>query len=88
MRVPEEPVFIDHFRQNTVLSSLHLKSTVHVGAPQKAAVATLLYSVEPTLEGPLSFVLFESSPIHLSQHGPPLSSLSGIHTRIDAQDII
>ncbi len=30
MRVPEEPVFIDLFRQNSVFTSLHLKSPVHV----------------------------------------------------------
>jgi hypothetical protein len=30
MRVPEEPVFIDLFRQNPVFTSLHLKSPVHV----------------------------------------------------------
>ncbi len=30
MRVPEEPVCIDIFRQNPVFTSLHLKSPVHV----------------------------------------------------------
>ncbi len=30
MRVPEEPVCIDLFRQNPVFTSLHLKSPVHV----------------------------------------------------------
>jgi hypothetical protein len=30
MRVPEEPVYIDLFRQNSVFTSLHLKSPVHV----------------------------------------------------------
>jgi hypothetical protein len=29
MRVPEEPVCIDIFRQNPVFTSLHLKSPVH-----------------------------------------------------------
>ncbi len=30
MRVPEEPVCIDLFRQNPVFTSLHLNSPVHV----------------------------------------------------------
>jgi hypothetical protein len=30
MRVPEEPVCIDLFRQNPVFTSLHLKYPVHV----------------------------------------------------------
>jgi hypothetical protein len=30
MRVPEEPVCIELFRQNPVFTSLHLKSPVHV----------------------------------------------------------
>ncbi len=34
MRVPEEPVCIDLFRQNPVSTSLHLKSPVHVVPPQ------------------------------------------------------
>jgi hypothetical protein len=33
MRVSEEPVCIDHFRQNPVFSSLHLRSPVHVVPP-------------------------------------------------------
>jgi hypothetical protein len=34
MRVPEEPVCIDLFRQNPVFTSLHLKYPVHVVPPQ------------------------------------------------------
>jgi hypothetical protein len=33
MRVPEEPVCIDLFRQNPVFTSLHLKSPVNVVPP-------------------------------------------------------
>ncbi len=33
MRIPEEPVYIDLFRQNPVFTSLHLKSTIHVVPP-------------------------------------------------------
>jgi hypothetical protein len=33
MRVPEEPVCIDLFRQNPVFTSLHLKSPIHVTRP-------------------------------------------------------
>jgi hypothetical protein len=35
MRVPEEPVCIDLFRQNPVFTSLHLKYPVRVVPPQK-----------------------------------------------------
>jgi hypothetical protein len=34
MRVPEEPVCSDLFRKNPVITSLHLKSPVHVVPPQ------------------------------------------------------
>jgi hypothetical protein len=34
MRVAEEPVCIDLFRQNAVLTSLHLKYTFHVIPPK------------------------------------------------------
>jgi hypothetical protein len=37
MRVPEEPVCIDLFRQNPVFTSLHLKYPVHVVPPQDNA---------------------------------------------------
>jgi hypothetical protein len=33
MRVPQEPVCVDLFRQNPVFTSLHLKSPVHVVPP-------------------------------------------------------
>jgi hypothetical protein len=35
MRVPEEPVCMDLFRQNPVFTSLHLKYPVHVVPPQE-----------------------------------------------------
>jgi hypothetical protein len=33
MRVSEEPVCIDLFRQNPIITSLHLRSPVHVVPP-------------------------------------------------------
>ncbi len=42
MRVPEEPVCIDIFRQNPVFTSLHLKSPVHV---HRLSYSTLLCRV-------------------------------------------
>jgi hypothetical protein len=40
MRVPEEPVCIDLFRENPVFTSLHLKYPVHVIPPLKAQVTS------------------------------------------------
>ncbi len=40
VRVSEEPVCIDIFRQNPVFNSLHLRSPVHVGPPQRTAKST------------------------------------------------
>ena len=40
MRVPEEPVWIDLFRQNQVFTSLHLKSPVHDVQPQAYILTT------------------------------------------------
>jgi hypothetical protein len=45
MRVPEEPVCFDLFRQNPVFTSLHLKSPVHVhrlGIAQKNSVYSIV----------------------------------------------
>jgi hypothetical protein len=47
MRVPEEPVCIDLFRQNPVFTSLHLKSPVHVVPPQ----FVLSQSLQSLMEG-------------------------------------
>jgi hypothetical protein len=41
MRVPEEPVCIDLFRQNPVFTSLHLKSPVHVHRLRKGMKRTV-----------------------------------------------
>jgi hypothetical protein len=43
MRVPEEPVCIDIFRQNPVFTSLHLKYPVHVVLPQSRGCFYLLH---------------------------------------------
>jgi len=41
MRVPEEPVCIDLFRQNPVFTFLHLKSPVHVVPPLARVISAL-----------------------------------------------
>jgi hypothetical protein len=48
MRVPEEPVCIDLFRQNPVFTSLHLKSPVHVHRLRMLALSVVaVVSVVP-----------------------------------------
>jgi hypothetical protein len=47
MRVPEEPVRIDLFRQNPVFTSLQLKSPVHVVPPQPSEVQ-VVHGCTPT----------------------------------------
>jgi hypothetical protein len=51
MRVPEEPVCIDLFRQNPVFTSLHLKSPVHVHRLSRQE------SLEPKVSDEISFLL-------------------------------
>ncbi len=49
MRVPEEPVCIDLFRQKPVFTSLHLKYPVHVVPPLQSEFGSQTESKKSTL---------------------------------------
>jgi hypothetical protein len=53
----EEPVFISLFRQNPVLTSLHLRSPVHVVLPQDNNSSVILSSYLETLGMDSEFLL-------------------------------
>ncbi len=48
MRVSEKLVCIDHFRQNPVFTSMHLKAPVHVVPPQENHLSAEMQSVNTT----------------------------------------
>jgi hypothetical protein len=61
MRVSEEPVCIDIFRQNPVFTSLHLKYPVHVVPPP-------ISSQLESHKNRFAFISFAKNPVYTSVH--------------------